>query len=112
MKIVGGDSTSPNTGWKNGSIHHIEVEKGGKVLWDICLLHTNELPLRHLMKDQGMETSGSNPFSGELGFFVKDDVHLFEVNEGFEVLDFAEDLKEIEDEIVAELSTGSIFTIL
>ena len=36
VKIVGGDSTSPYTGWKNGSSHHIEAEKGEKVLWDIC----------------------------------------------------------------------------
>ena len=105
VKVVGGDSTSSNTGWKDGSIHHIEVGKGEKVLWDICLLHTNELPLRHLMRDQGMETSGSNTFSGELGKFVKDEVHLFEVNERFEVLDFAEDLKEIDEEIVDGLST-------
>ena len=48
-----------------------------------------------------METS----FSGELSIFVKDEVHLFEVNEGFEVLDFAEDLKEIDDDFAAELST-------
>ena len=74
VKVIGGDSTATNTGWKEGSIHHIEVAKEEKVLWDICLLHTNELPLRHLMKDQGMETSGVNSFTGELGDLIKDNV--------------------------------------
>ena len=36
VKIVGGDSTSTNTGWRDGAIHHIEVAKQEKVLWDIC----------------------------------------------------------------------------
>ena len=69
------------------------------------MLHTNELPLRHLMKDPGMETSGANSFTGELGSLVKDEVHCFEVNDDFEVLDSAEDLKEISDEIVSDMST-------
>ena len=105
VKVVGGDSTSPNTGWKEGAIHHIETGKGEKVLWDICMLHTNELPLRHLMKNLGMETTGANTFSGVLGQLVKDDVHEFEVNENFEKLEFATDLRELPDYIVADLST-------
>ena len=30
----------------------------GKLLWDMCKFHTNELGLRHVMKSEGMETSG------------------------------------------------------
>ena len=45
VKIIGGDSTNSNTGWKEGSIHHIEAAKNEEVLWDICLLHINELSL-------------------------------------------------------------------
>ena len=74
VKILGGDSTNSNTGWKEGAIHHIEAAKGEKVLWDICILHTNELPLRHVMKNLGMETSGASSFTGEIGDLIKDDV--------------------------------------
>ena len=42
---VGGDSTNLNTGWKGGAIHFFEVKIGQRVVWLICLLHTNELPL-------------------------------------------------------------------
>ena len=105
VTIIGGDSTSSNTGWKEGAIHHIEVAKGEKVLWDICMLHTNELPLRHVMKNLGMETSGANSFVGELGDLIKDDVHLYEVDEKFEVLEFGHELRDIPDSIVEDLST-------
>ena len=93
VKVIGGDSTNCNTGWRDGAIHHLEVGLDGKVLWDICHLHTNELGLRHVMKSEGMETSGANTFTGELGKLVTEDVHLFEVNEKFEVLDFGPDLR-------------------
>ena len=33
-----------------------------------------------------METSGANSFTGELGQLIKDEVHLYEVNDNF--LDF------------------------
>ena len=105
VKVLGGDSTNSMTGWEGGAIHLIEVGKGEKVLWDICLLHTNELPLRHLMKDQGMETSGKNSFTGDIGKMIKEDVHLFEVNERFETISVGEDLPEIPEEIVSQLST-------
>ena len=36
---------------------------------------------------------------------IKDEVHLYEVNEKFEVMDFGDDLKDIPDDIVADLST-------
>ena len=105
VKVIGGDSTNSNTGWKDGAIHHIEVGKKEKVVWDICLLHTQELGLRHLMKSRGMETSGVNCYSGELGPLIKDDVHEYEVNDKFEKLDFAIDLREVPKEIVEDLST-------
>ena len=67
VKIIGGDSTW----WKDGAIHHIEVSKEEKVTWNIFVIHTNELHLRHNMKSQGMETTGSNCFKGEIGVLIK-----------------------------------------
>ena len=61
--------------------------------------------MRHLMKSRGMETSGVNCYSGELGPLIKDDVHEYEVNDKLEKFDFAIDLREVPKEIVEDLST-------
>ena len=49
LLAIGGDSTNVNTGWKGGAIQFLENKMGRKLIWLICALHTNELPLRHLM---------------------------------------------------------------
>ena len=67
VQVLGGDSTDSMTGWDGRAIHLIEVGKSEKVVWDNCLLHTNELGLRHVIKKLGMETSGQNSFTGENG---------------------------------------------
>ena len=45
------------------------VEKllGRPVQWIICLLHVNELPLRHLFLHLDGTTTGPNSFSGPIG---------------------------------------------
>ncbi|KAG0718738.1 Chitinase domain-containing protein 1 [Chionoecetes opilio] len=45
--VLQGDSTRANTGWKGGTHAHLEKMLGRKLFWSICVLHTNELPLRH-----------------------------------------------------------------
>ena len=37
-----------NTGWKGGAMQWIE-KKIEKNVWLVCMLQTNELPLRHLI---------------------------------------------------------------
>ena len=49
LDSIGGDSTNSNTGWEGGTFTHIEIMLKGKKMWLVCFLHTNELPLRHLM---------------------------------------------------------------
>ena len=68
-------------------------------------VNTNELPLRHVMKDQGMETSGANSFTGEIGDLIKGDVHMYEVNDKLEVLELGNELRDIPEEVVTDLST-------
>ena len=46
---IGGDSTNVNTGWKGGAIHLLEVGLNRRLVWIVCYLHLNELPLRHLI---------------------------------------------------------------
>ena len=44
----GCDFTSVNAGSSGGVIRMIEKSLGKSLQWIICLLHINELPLRHL----------------------------------------------------------------
>jgi len=65
IKVIGCDSTSVNTGSKGGVVHIIENLLHHKVLWSICMLHTNELPFRHLFVSFDGPTSGKDSFKGE-----------------------------------------------
>lgn len=64
---IGCDSTNTNTGCKGGVIRHLEVALRHPVNWFICLLHTNELPLRHLFTTLDGPTSGATTFTGPIG---------------------------------------------
>ena len=49
LMFLAGDSTNMSTGWKGGT-HALLEELLGRILyWGICSLHTNELPLCHLI---------------------------------------------------------------
>ena len=50
LQAIGGDSTNVNTGWTGGIMHLVEVKLNRKLVWLVCALHTNELPLRHLVR--------------------------------------------------------------
>ncbi|CAH1968197.1 unnamed protein product [Acanthoscelides obtectus] len=64
---IGCDGTNVNTG-KNGGIIRLFERKLQKPLqWIVCLLHMNELPLRHLFLHLDGCTSGPKSFSGPLG---------------------------------------------
>ena len=67
VRVLGADSTATNTGPHGGIIRLIEIGRGSKVHWSICMLHTNELPLRHLLEKKDGPTSGSNSFKGPVG---------------------------------------------
>lgn len=65
--VVGCDGTVINTGLKNGVIRQLEVSVGHSVQWFICLLHANELPLRHLIQNLDGKTNDPKGFSGVIG---------------------------------------------
>ena len=67
VKLVGGDSTNPNTGWAGGVLAWLEKFLGRKVFWMICMPYTNELPLRHLIEKLDGKTSSKDGFTGPLG---------------------------------------------
>lgn len=56
-------------------ILYLKEYVGHAIQWIICLLHTNELPLRHLFSKLDGGTSGPRSFTGPIGKVI--------VNKGF-----------------------------
>ena len=64
---VGCDGTNVNTGRIGGVIRLLEEKYKKPLQWLVCLLHANELPLRHLLQHLDGSTSGPRAFSGPIG---------------------------------------------
>ncbi|VEN46785.1 unnamed protein product [Callosobruchus maculatus] len=64
---IGCDGTVINTGVKGGVISLIEAELNRPLHWFVCMLHLNELPLRHLLLQLDGVTQGPKAFSGNIG---------------------------------------------
>ena len=58
VAAIGCDDTAVNTGHKGGVLKRLEDHLNKPLQWLVCLLHTNELPLRQLMKKLDGGTSG------------------------------------------------------
>lgn len=67
IAVVGCDGTAVNTGFKGGIIRLIEEELSKPLQWFICQLHSNELPLRHLLLHLDGTTTGPKCFAGVIG---------------------------------------------
>lgn len=67
LAAIGCDGTATNTGIHNGVIRKLEIHIGRPLQWFVCMLHANELPLRHLMRHLDGATTGPSGFSGEIG---------------------------------------------
>jgi hypothetical protein len=67
LVAIGCDGTNVNTGTKNGIIKRIEDSMERPLHWFICMLHANELPLRHLFTSLDGKTSGPKCFAGPIG---------------------------------------------
>src|SRR6218665_799156 len=61
------DGTNTNVGEESGINHLIEVHVsiGRALQWNVCLLHANELPLRHLIIELDGPTTGANTFGNK-----------------------------------------------
>lgn len=69
---IGCDGTAVNTGNKDGIICLLEKKLHRLVQWLVCLLHANELPLRHLFEHLDGKTTGPRSFTGVIGEALKD----------------------------------------
>lgn len=67
LVAIGCDGTAVNTGVKGGIIRLIEETINRPLHWFVCLLHSNELPLRHLIDELDGRTSGPRGFVGPIG---------------------------------------------
>ncbi|KAG0719329.1 hypothetical protein GWK47_007306 [Chionoecetes opilio] len=67
VKVVGCDGTAVNTGHNGGVIRQLEELLQKPLQWLVCLLHANELPVRHLFQHLDGATTGPKCFSGPTG---------------------------------------------
>src|SRR6218665_2399199 len=67
LKVVGCDGTNVSTGHTAGVIRRLEESFEHTLQWLVCLLHANELPLRHLFEALDGATTGPRGFSESLG---------------------------------------------
>jgi hypothetical protein len=107
LRVIGCDSANINTGFRGGVVQYIENELGRPLQWCICLLHTNELPLRHLFLTMDGATTGANTFSGRIGKAIQFCEKMPAVN--FKAIVEGEGLPEISTEVLSDLSTDQLY---
>ena len=106
VDTLGGDSYNGNTGWKGGTNAHLEKMLCHKCHWAVCMCHTNELPLRHLIDKLDGKTSSKDGFTGPVGKLLSN-VPDMEMNYDYEPLPGGEDLIVLPPNIVKGLCTDA-----
>ena len=81
----------------------LEAELDHRLLWHICMLHTNELPLRHLMTELDGPTTGKDSFKGPIGRAAKEADSLPPAE--FDPIPVEVPIHKIPDDVKKDLST-------
>ena len=108
LDSIGGDSTPMNTRREGGAFTCIERLLGKKKTWPVCMLHTNELPLCHLITALDGKSSGENTLSGPLGR-VLPTVTSLDFDPTFPPLKIGPGLVELHEEVVDDLTTDQSY---
>ena len=108
LKAIGGDSTAVNTGHAGGVMQHVERKLGRKLVWIVCDLHTNELPLRKFITELDGKTLAGNKWSGDIGKLL-DQATDIEIEPDFEKIDFGDTVKPLPSDVVQDLSTDQAY---
>ncbi|GBN90165.1 hypothetical protein AVEN_89842-1 [Araneus ventricosus] len=84
--FLGCEGTVFNTGVFNGVIRSLEFKLQRPIQWIICLLHFNELPLRHIFEYIDCKSSGRSFYTGYIGRNLKgcEKMPLFAFNSSIE----------------------------
>ena len=85
-------------------IRKMELHLGRKLVWLICNLHTNELPLRHLIIDLNGPTVSDSKFSGPIGKLLHSVTDL-EIDPNFNKISVGPPLIKLPEEVIQDLST-------
>ena len=101
---TGGDSTNVNTGVKAGVMRKLELHLRRKLVWLVCNLHTNELPLRHLIAHLDGPTLSHNQFSGPIGKLLASATDM-DINPNFTPIIVGPPLMKLSNKVIEDLST-------
>lgn len=86
----------------------LEILIGRKLVWLVCILHTNELPLRHLINKLDGPTLSNNLFSGPIGKLLPSTTEL-PINEEFTPITIGSPLIKLSEEVLDDLSTDQYY---
>src|SRR6218665_2924559 len=67
LMVIGCDGINVNTGAVEGVFHLLEEHLNRLLQWLVCMMHANELPLRHLINKLDGVTQGPKEFWGIIG---------------------------------------------
>ena len=93
-----------NTGVNAGAMRKLELHLQRKLVWIVCLLHTNELPLRRLIKELDGPTLSNNKFSGPIDQLLDSATDL-EIIKKFPKTLVGPPLITLPDKVIKDLST-------
>lgn len=98
----------------NGCIRALEELLERPLQWAICLLHCNELPLRHAFLTLDDTASGPDSFTGPIGKNLKGNVSdwpviKFEIIESPQFPNLPEDVVNLPEDVVNDLSTDQYY---
>ena len=104
LTVVGTDGTAAMTGKFNGCIRKLEELLNKPLQWVICLLHTNELPLRHVFTMLDGTTNSPDTFAGPIGKCLTGDVSSWPVAANFKSISNPQ-FVQLPESVVNDLST-------
>ena len=104
LVMAGSDTTSAMSGKHKGAIRHLELQLGRPLQWNMCLLHLNELPIRHIFTTLDGTTKSPDSFSGPIGKQLNGDVSDWKVVRFKSIPN--RDFQVIPEDVVADLSNN------
>ena len=104
LMLIRADITNTNTVSSGGAITHLEKLLNHKCHWDICQIHTNELPLQRLIKILDGQFVPKSGFTGPIGKLLHK-VNSLPRNFNFVPLTDTEPLIQLSEDVIKNMST-------